>query len=259
MPETVEEIKAIIEICREKGMKYFVFGNGSNILFTDDFHDGAYINLSKLSALSNEENVITAQAGVRLSSLCSYAASLSLSGIEQLSGIPGTVGGAVYMNAGAYGGEIKDALIKSVYLSESGEIKELSDREHDFGYRKSVFMENGGIVLSSSFSLKNGNKDEIKAVTAELLKKRNDKQPLNYPSAGSTFKRPEGYFAGKLIEDCGLKGFSVGDAQVSEKHCGFVINRGNASASDIIKLIEHIRKTVFEKFKVELNTEVKIV
>ncbi len=240
-------------------MKYFVFGNGSNILFTDDFHDGAYINLSKLSALSNGENVITAQAGVRLSSLCSYAASLALAGLETLSGIPGTVGGAVYMNAGAYGGEIKDTLIKSVYLSESGEIKELSAREHDFGYRKSVFMGNGGMVLSSSFLLKDGNKDEIKAVTAELLKKRNDKQPLNYPSAGSTFKRPEGYFAGKLIEDCGLKGFSVGDAQVSEKHCGFVINRGNASASDIIKLIEHIRKTVFEKFKVELNTEVKIV
>lgn len=163
------------------------------------------------------------------------------------------------MNAGAYGGEIKDTLIKSVYLSISGEIKELSAREHDFGYRKSVFMENGAIVLSSSFLLKDGDKDEIKAVTAELLKKRNDKQPLNYPSAGSTFKRPEGYFAGKLIEDCGLKGFSVGDAQVSKKHCGFVINRGNASASDIIKLIEHIRKTVFEKFKVELNTEVKIV
>lgn len=259
MPETVEELKAIIKICREKGMKYFVFGNGSNILFTDDFHDGAYINLSKFNALSNEGNVITAQAGVRLSGLCSYAASLSLSGIEQLSGIPGTVGGAVYMNAGAYGGEIKDMLIKSVYLSENGEIKELSAREHDFGYRKSVFMKNGGIVLSSSFSLKDGNKDEIKAVTAELLKKRNDKQPLNYPSAGSTFKRPEGYFAGKLIEDSGLKGFSVGDAQVSEKHCGFVINKGNASAADIIKLIEHIRKTVFEKFKVELNTEVKIV
>lgn len=259
IPENSEELIAVVKRCRERNFPFFIVGNGSNILFTDEFHKGAYISLSKLNGISEKDGIITAEAGVKLSELCGFAAKEELSGLEELSGIPGTVGGAVFMNAGAYGGEIKDTLIKSIYIGKNSEIAEINASEHKFGYRRSVFQENGGIILSSQFRLKKGNKEEIKKKTIELLKKRSDKQPLNYPSAGSTFKRPEGYFAGKLIEDSGLSGFSVGEAEVSEKHCGFVINKGGASSSDIIALIKHIQKTVYEKYGVMLETEVKII
>ena len=258
-PENREELTEIIKLCRKENFPFFILGNGSNLLFTDDFHKGAFISTLKLTEISEENGVVTADAGVRLSSLCSFAASLSLSGLEELSGIPGTVGGAVYMNAGAYGGEIKDTLIKTVYLDENFNIREISNEEHGFDYRKSVFQQNSGIILSASFKLKQGNKAEIKEKTAELLKRRNEKQPLEYPSAGSTFKRPQGYFAGKLIEDSGLKGYTVGGAQVSEKHCGFIINKNNATSSDILSLIKYVQKTVYEKFEIELETEVKII
>lgn len=240
-------------------MPFFVLGNGSNLLFTDDFHNGIYISTLKLCNISSDGDIITADCGARLSSVCNYAASLSLSGMEELSGIPGTVGGAVYMNAGAYGGEIKDTLIKTVYLTKSGEVKEIDNENHLFGYRQSIFQKSGNIILSSSFKLTKGNKNEIKEKMTELLKRRNEKQPLNYPSAGSTFKRPEGYFAGKLIEDCGLKGYTLGGACVSDKHCGFVINKDNASSDDILKLIAHIKETVHKNFGVKLEEEVKVI
>ena len=234
-------------------------GNGSNLLITDDFHKGAFISTKNLNSIEEKDGIITALSGVKLSSLCSFCASLSLSGLEELSGIPGTVGGAVYMNAGAYGGEIKDTLVKATYLTKDLEIKEILGVDCKFSYRNSVFQENGGIILSATFKLNKANKDEIKEKTLELLKRRNEKQPLEYPSAGSTFKRPEGYFAGKLIEDSGLKGYMIGGAQVSEKHCGFVINKDNATSKDILDLISHIKKTVLEKQGVELETEVKVI
>lgn len=258
-PETVDELVSAVKLCKKENIPVFILGNGSNLLVTDDFHKGVYISMLKINGIAEKDGIITAKSGARLSGLCSFASSLSLTGLEELSGIPGTVGGAVYMNAGAYGGEIKDTLVKVVYLDKSLNICELSGEECGFGYRKSIFSDNGGIILSASFKPKAGKKEKIKEKTAELLKKRSEKQPLEYPSAGSTFKRPEGYFAGKLIEDCGLRGFSVGDAQVSEKHCGFVINKGNATAEDILKLISHIQKTVYEKFGVSLETEVKII
>lgn len=258
-PENTDELIEILKICKDNKIPFFILGNGSNLLFTDDFHKGAYISMGNLAEIRENDGIITAGSGVKLSSLCSFASSLSLSGLEELSGIPGTVGGAVYMNAGAYGGEIKDTLIETTYLNKNLDIVKINSDAHNFGYRKSVFQENGGIILSSSFMLKKGNKAEIKEKTAELLRRRNEKQPLNYPSAGSTFKRPEGYFAGKLIEDCGLKGYRIGGAEVSEKHAGFVINKDNATSSDIIMLIDHIQKTVKEKFGIFLETEVKII
>jgi len=259
MPENENELKEILLECKKESIPFFILGNGSNLLVTDDFHKGAFISTSKLNLLEEKDGIVTAGAGVKLSALCNFCASLSLSGLEELSGIPGTVGGAVYMNAGAYGGEIKDTLIKAVYLDENYDIRELSGNECELSYRDSIFQRNGGIILRATFKPQKGSKEEIKAKMTELLKRRNEKQPLEYPSAGSTFKRPQGYFAGKLIEDAGLKGYTVGGAQVSEKHCGFVINKGNATSEDILFLIDHIKKTVFEKFGVELHTEVKVI
>ena len=259
IPENENELKETIILLKKENIPFFILGNGSNLLITDDFHKGAFISTQKLNILEEKDGFITAFCGVKLSSLCSFAASLSLRGLEELSGIPGTVGGAVYMNAGAYGGEIKDTLVKATYLTKDLEIKEILGSECNFSYRNSVFQENGGIILSATFKLEMGSKEEIKAKTLELLKKRNEKQPLEYPSAGSTFKRPEGYFAGKLIEDSGLKGYQIGGAQVSEKHCGFVINKENATSKDILELIDFIKKTVYEKQGVELQTEVKVI
>ena len=259
VPENENELKEILSLCKKENIGFFILGNGSNLLITDDFHRGAFISTHKLNILEEKDGFITAGAGIKLSSLCSFCASLSLSGLEELSGIPGTVGGAVYMNAGAYGGEIKDTLIKVKYLTKDLKIKEISGEDCKFSYRNSVFQENGGIILSATFKPKKGNKDEIKEKTLELLKRRNEKQPLEYPSAGSTFKRPEGYFAGKLIEDCGLKGYMIGGAQVSEKHCGFVINKDNATSKDILDLISYIKSEVKEKFNVILEMEVKVI
>lgn len=259
VPENADELVSVVELCKKENIPAFILGNGSNLLVTDDFHKGVYISMLKINGITEKNGIITAEAGARLSGLCAFVSSLSLTGLEELSGIPGTVGGAVYMNAGAYGGEIKDTLVKVVYLDKNLNICELSGEECGFGYRKSIFSDNGGIILSASFKLQKGEKTKIKEKTAELLKKRSEKQPLEYPSAGSTFKRPEGYFAGKLIEDCGLRGFSIGGASVSEKHCGFIINKENASSADILSLIAHIQKTVYEKFGVLLEPEVRII
>ena len=204
-------------------------------------------------------HIITAGAGAILAAVAAKAAEASLSGLEFASGIPGSVGGAVVMNAGAYGGEIKDVLIDATVLTAEGELKTVTRDELDLSYRHSIVQEKGYIVLSARFRLTPKPKDEIKSYMAELRTKRVEKQPLEYPSAGSTFKRPEGYFAGKLIMDAGLRGYSVGDAQVSQKHCGFVVNKGEATAADVLTLIKDVQETVLKQFGVKLEPEVKMI
>jgi UDP-N-acetylmuramate dehydrogenase len=237
-----------------------VIGNGSNLLVRDEGYDGVIIKLGQnFAKYSIEDNVIKCQAGVYVSKIANEAYEHSLSGLEFAAGIPGMIGGAVAMNAGAYGGEFKDVIESVTVIDKRGNIQELSNDEMDFRYRHSIVLEKEYVVLETRIKLKDGNKQEIKSKMEEFLASRREKQPLDYPSAGSTFKRPEGYFAGKLIMDAGLRGYSVGDACVSEKHCGFVINKGNATATDIIKLIDNIKKIVKDKYDVELEEEVKII
>lgn len=258
LPETIEELTEVVAFARTQNLRLTLLGNGSNVLVDDSGLDGIVLKTTNIKDIHQEGDTVTAGCGARLSTLCETALQSGLDGLCELSGIPGTVGGGVYMNAGAYGGEIKDTLLFSRYLTEQGEVKTLTNSEHEFSYRHSVFQEHPQwVILESTFSLSPGNRNEMKEKTIELLKKRNEKQPLNYPNGGSTFKRPDGYFAGKLIEDCQLRGFSVGDAQVSEKHCGFVINRGNATCHDVKKLICHIRKTVQDTFGVTLDAEIR--
>ncbi len=256
---SAKEIKELIEYAKEKGMPYMVMGNGSNLLVGDKGIRGLVIKIAKgFDNVEVEGGIITAQSGVLLSRLAKIALRNNLSGLEEVSGIPGTLGGAIYMNAGAYGGEMKD-VVKSVTYLDNDEIKIAKGDELEFGYRKSMFSGRDMIILSAEMELKNGNPDEIKAKMEDFKERRTSKQPLTIPSAGSTFKRPEGYFAGKLIEDAGLKGYSVGGAAVSTLHSGFVVNTGEATACDVLDLIGHIKKTVFDKFGVELNEEVKLV
>ena len=258
LPKTVEEVTNILAFAKEYGIRVTVLGNGSNVLVADDGVDGIVLKTTELKNITVNSNEITAQSGARLSTLCEIAKEHSLGGMAELSGIPGTVGGGVYMNAGAYGGEICDTLLSSVYIDEENQVNTLSAYAHELCYRHSVFHKHPKwVILETKFGLTPANRDELHEKTVELLKKRNEKQPLEYPNAGSTFKRPEGYFAGKLIEDAGLRGFSVGGAQVSEKHCGFVINRDNATAEDVKNLIEEVRETVLKKFGVTLEAEVR--
>ena len=256
--ESVEDIIRATQYAKEKNLPLFIMGNGSNLLVSDKGIRGIVLKLSdKFSKCEVLGDTIRAESGALLSAISKLALKMSLSGMEFAAGIPGTLGGTVYMNAGAYGGEMKD-IVKSVTYFKNGEIKRIEDG-FDFGYRKSVFSDTDAIILEAELKLKKGNADEIKAKMEELKKRRVEKQPLSMASAGSTFKRPEGYFAGKLIEDAGLKGFSIGGAAVSEKHSGFVVNTGGATAQDVKTLILHIQKTVKQKFGVELETEVKIV
>ena len=258
-PSSADEIVELVRALKNNGQKYMVIGNGSNLLVSDKGYDGTVVCIGKnMSDVKVEGNVITALSGALLSKIASVAQKNSLSGFEFASGIPGTLGGAVVMNAGAYGGEMKDVVTKTGYISSDGTIKTVSGDRHSFAYRRSVFVPED-VILYSEITLQEGNKDEIKALMTELNTKRKDKQPLEYPSAGSTFKRPEGYFAGKLIEDAGLKGFAIGGAMVSQKHSGFVINTGDATAQDVVNLIKHIQDTVSDKFGVLLETEVKFV
>lgn len=257
--ENENELINILKFAKEKNVPLNIIGNGSNVLFSDDFHKGIILKTTRLDGIEVTGNEITAYCGAKLSKVCNTALENGLSGMEELNGIPGTVGGAVFMNAGAYGGEIKDVCVQTTYIDEDFNIKTLKNDEHNFSYRHSFFSDKNCIILKSVFKLKNGEQIEIKEKMQEYIQRRNDKQPLNFPNAGSTFKRPEGYFAGKLIEDCNLKGFSSGDACVSEKHCGFVINKGNATAKDVKTLIEHIQKTVKDKFGVTLETEIKFM
>ena len=259
IPSKVEQIIESIKICKENNIPYFVMGNGSNLLVKDGGIRGVVIKLTGLTNLEVNETEIKADCGVMLKELSDKALENSLTGLEFACGIPGTVGGAVFMNAGAYNGEIKNVIKEAQVITSSGEIVTLSKDELELGYRTSKVMKDNSIVINATFKLEKGNKEEIKETIDDLTQKREEKQPLEYPSAGSTFKRPEGYFAGKLIQDSGLKGYSIGGAAVSSKHSGFVINKDNATAKDILDLIAYIQAEVKKQFGVELHTEVRII
>lgn len=259
-PHSTKEVQEIVEICKEENLPYFVLGNGSNLLVSDKGYRGVVIQLWKnFSDITVKDCCIQAKAGALLSKVAAEALEAGLTGMEFASGIPGTIGGAAFMNAGAYGGEMKD-IIKSVkVLDTQGEVRILPKEELKMGYRTSIVKEKGYTVLSVELELSKGNREEIRNTMEDLKERRTSKQPLEMPSAGSTFKRPEGYFAGKLIMDSGLRGFSVGGAQVSEKHCGFVVNKGGATAMDVLNLIREVQRRVKEQFGVDLETEVRFL
>ncbi len=248
-----------VKLCRDEKIPFLILGKGSNLLISTNGYHGCVIALSQEPCVSVEGQKITAWAGTPLSAVCLEALNSSLTGMECLYGIPGSAGGALFMNAGAYGGEMRDVVCSCRYIDEKGEINEMPAEEMQLSYRSSVFSKKNYIVSSVSFRLEKGDKTAIKARMDELMQRRRDKQPLEYPSCGSTFKRPEGYFAAALIEECGLKGFSVGGAQVSEKHSGFVINRGGATFEDVMAVVEHIKKVVLEKKGVELECEMIVI
>lgn len=257
-PKAKEEVRDVIRICKEVGMPYYIIGNGSNLLVSDAGYRGVIVQIyKKMNEVKVEGDLVKAQAGALLSGIAAKALGAELSGFEFASGIPGTIGGACVMNAGAYGGEMKDVLESVTVLTGEGKIIELGRNELELGYRTSVIAKKGYIVLGAVLKLERGDGEKIKTYMDELKEKRVTKQPLEYPSAGSTFKRPEGYFAGKLIEDAGLRGFQVGGAQVSEKHCGFVINRNHATAADIMELMRQVQIRVKENSGVDLEPEVK--
>ena len=260
-PENEEQLSELLTFCKGEEIKPFIIGNGSNLLVDDCGIDGVVIEIGDgfdFLELTDETTII-AGAGTSLAKLCRFALSNSLAGLEFAFGIPGSVGGAAFMNAGAYGGEMKDVVSKVNHLTSDGKPGCLYGDELSFGYRKSAYSENGFVVTSVVFKLQKGEKSEIEAKMNELLQRRKDKQPLEFPSAGSVFKRPEGYFAGALIEQSGLKGKRIGGAMVSEKHAGFIINYDNATTADVRELIAFCQKTVFEKFGVELKTEIRMV
>lgn len=259
-PESKEQIAEILRMCRSQDVPYFILGNGSNLLVGDRGFRGAVINImDNMNDIKVDGGIIKAQAGAMLVKVSRAARANSLTGLEFASGIPGTIGGAIYMNAGAYGGEMKDVVIQVTAMDADGEIYTFGADELEFSYRHSVIQQRDLIVLDVTMKLEAGDQKSIDDRMSELAVARRTKQPLEYPSAGSTFKRPEGYFAGKLIMDAGLRGYRVGDAQVSEKHCGFVVNRGNATADDVIKLIDDVKAKVSEEYDVVLEPEVRMI
>ncbi|MBR1866537.1 MAG: UDP-N-acetylmuramate dehydrogenase [Lachnospiraceae bacterium] len=259
-PETVEELGQLVLLCKAEKVPFFIMGHGSNLLVGDDGMDGIVIQLcDKFAHLEITGRRVTAQAGVMLSKLGQVLKEAQLTGFEFAAGIPGTLGGAVVMNAGAYGGEIKDVIELVQLMDSDGNLLQKTGEEMQFSYRHSIVEEQGYIVLGATLVLEQGEKRQIEARMEELAQARRSKQPLEFPSAGSTFKRPEGYYAGKLIMDAGLRGYQVGGAQVAEKHCGFVINRGDATAADVAQLMSEVCTRVYEQFKVELEPEVKLV
>ncbi len=257
-PENIEVLKELILRLKENGLEYYILGNGSNLLVSDLGISGAVIKIgSKLSEITlTDSNTISALAGAKLSSLCNFAYEQSINGFQYLWGIPATVGGAIYMNAGAYGGDIKTVIKNCTFINNDGKIETLSKEDLNLNYRESIFKSNGGIILSAEFEGAFGNKAQIRLEMDELMARRKAKQPLEWPSAGSTFKRPKDNYAGTLIESSGLKGFSVGDAMVSEKHAGFIINKGEATASDVRILIEKVKEKVFLTHSIKLESEV---
>lgn len=262
MPESINQITELVRICVSGNIAYHIHGNGSNVIFSDSGYHGVVISIGQsMSGLGLKEDgvVIHADAGVTLARLAAFAAENSLAGLEFASGIPGTLGGAVTMNAGAYGGEMKDVLVSVTVCDRNGTVKTLSNEELGLGYRTSIIQKSAYIVLAADIKLNHGDKEAIKAAMKELNGKRREKQPLEYGSAGSTFKRPEGHYAGQLIEESGLKGYRSGDAMVSQKHAGFVVNVGNATAADVISVIRHVQEEVRERYNVELETEVKMI
>lgn len=260
-PNTDESLARVIKECKKYGVKPMIIGNGSNMLISDKGLNTVVINMCRpnceISYLG--DGIIECDAGVTMSKLCNFALEKELSGLEFAFGIPGTAGGAAYMNAGAYGGEMKDVLVSCKHIDSDGNFGELSGDKLALSYRTSAYEHNGFIIIKLLFKLVQGNRAEIKAKMQELLQRRKDKQPLEFPSAGSTFKRPEGFFAGALIEECGLKGASVGGAQVSEKHAGFVINKGGATSADVMDLIKYVQETVLREKGVMLEPEVRLI
>lgn len=256
-PKTQEELAETVVLCRKEGIPYYVMGNGSNLLVGDEGYEGAVVSTEQLNRIWVDEDGLTAQAGALLSRLAKTAAEESLTGLEFAAGIPGTLGGAVVMNAGAYGAEMKDVLIWAEVLDTEGKIQKLEVEQLHLGYRTSCIPAQKYLVLKARLNLLRGMRQEIYGRMEELARRRREKQPLEYPSAGSMFKRPKGHYAGKLIDEAGLRGFQIGGAQVSEKHCGFVINRGNATASDVAELCREVKRRVLETSGVELELEVK--
>nr|WP_177298133.1 UDP-N-acetylmuramate dehydrogenase [uncultured Blautia sp.] len=260
MPENYEQIGAVLTLCDQEQLPYFVLGNGSNLLVSDSGYRGVIIQMDRnMEEIRLEGNEIHACAGALLSSIAVAARNASLTGFEFAGGIPGTLGGAVVMNAGAYGGELKDVLKEAVVMDREGKIFTIPVEKLEMGYRTSVIKTAGYLVLEAVIALEKGDPEKIRATMKDLSDRRTEKQPLDCPSAGSTFKRPEGYFAGKLIMDSGLRGYRIGGAQVSEKHCGFVINAGGATAKDVRALMDHVISTVQEKYGVTLEPEVKFL
>lgn len=258
MPSSEEELKQILDICKEEAVPYYIIGNGSNLLVSDHGYRGVIIQIYKeMNEIRVEGDRIYAQAGALLSKIAVEALGAGLAGFEFAHGIPGTLGGACVMNAGAYGGEMKDVLLEVTVIDENGDLKKIAKEDLELGYRTSIIAKKGYIVVGAVIGLKEGDKEEIRGLMNELKEKRVSKQPLEFPSAGSTFKRPEGYFAGKLIQDAGLRGFRVGGAMVSEKHCGFVINTGDATAADVNNLMRQVSDIIQEKFGVPMEPEVK--
>lgn len=261
IPENTGEVRAAIDFADERELPYMVVGRGSNLLFSDREYHGVIIEIGEhFSDMSiHLNNTVVVKSGMTLTNMASRLARMGLAGFEFAGGIPGTVGGAIVMNAGAYDGEIKDTLVEVTVMNEKGELVKLDADELELSYRHSILQEKNWIVLSGTFTFGSGSQDEIRTQIQEYNKRRREKQPLEYASAGSTFKRPEGYFAGKLIEDAGLKGYHIGGARVSDKHAGFVINTGDATASEIHSLIEHVKRKVLEKSGVMLEPEVKMI
>lgn len=263
-PSETDQILAIIDLCKKEAIPYYVIGNGSNLLVSDEGFDGVMIHLgNRFAGCEIEETqsgaVVTVKAGSSLGAFVRMVSKKGLGDVSWAAGIPGSFGGAVVMNAGAYGGEMKQVLTQVTWLDEAGEVHVTDAADLGLGYRQSIFKHTKRVVLEGKVELKNQPAEELLAHIDELNTQRKEKQPLEYPSAGSTFKRPEGYFAGKLIQDSGLRGYRLGGAQVSEKHCGFVINRDQATAADLYNLFQHIRKTVNEQFQVEMELEVELI
>lgn len=239
-----------------------MIGNGSNLLVKDKGIRGIVLKIEfdKIEIIKKEEDcIVRVGAGVKLGMLAQKLLKEEITGFEFASGIPGSIGGAIRMNAGAYGGEMKDIVLETTYMDETGNIHTIKEKEHEFEYRNSIFSKRSWIILESVLKLKNGNKEDIKKQMEQYAKQRKEKQPINFPSAGSTFKRGDGFITAKLIDECGLKGYHIGDAQVSELHAGFIINRKEATAEEILQLIEYVKKTVYEKFQLEIQLEIQVV
>lgn len=258
-PETIDQVKELVDYVREHEMGLTVLGNASNLIVGDGGIDDLTIILTRLNKIEVHNNKVTAQAGASYIATTEAARDSELTGLEFAAGIPGSIGGAVFMNAGAYGGETKNVVSEATVMLPDGTIKHLTNEELDFGYRHSSIQDNSGVVLDATFALEPGKYDAIKARMDDLNERREAKQPLDLPSCGSVFKRPEGYYAGKLIHDAGLQGYTSGGAQVSTKHAGFIVNIDHGTAADYVNVIHHVQKTVKEKFGVDLETEVRII
>lgn len=259
-PHTTQQLIQALALCREADIRTYILGNGSNLLFSDKGFDGVVLCTRLIQPeIRVEEDRIVAGAGVSLKQVCEEAASQGLTGLEFAYGIPGSLGGAVYMNAGAYGGETRDVLLEVEFVDESGQVRSLPVDQLELGYRTSIFARTGWCVLRATLQLAKGDREQIRAKMDDLMNRRREKQPLEYPSAGSAFKRPEGAFAGSLIEQCGLRGYRVGDAAISEKHCGFIVNLGNASCADVLELARQVSDRVQQETGFVLEKEIRVV